>query len=118
MPSRYKVSPFAERKWLFRRAVSRLLPTELRSSLTGWRARTGRTLGFSPPLVRWFGRWVPEEAEGYLTGTGARLPDHVRREGVRSLLASARTRPGAYSRRLASLYVLETWLRGPKALLS
>src|SRR5205807_1222587 len=42
MPSRYKVSFIGERKWLYRQAVSELLPVTLRRPLVGWRSRTGR----------------------------------------------------------------------------
>src|SRR5207245_7269883 len=58
MPSRYKVSVVGERKWLYRRAARDLLPPELRSLLLGWRARTGRKLGFTTPIDQWFSRWM------------------------------------------------------------
>src|SRR5437773_819067 len=53
MPSTYKVSWLGERKWLYRAAVADLLPTGVRSRLTGLRARTGRKLGFTTPLIPW-----------------------------------------------------------------
>src|SRR5205823_8907968 len=58
MPSRYKISRFGERKWLYRKAVADLLPTSVRTRLTGLRARTGRKLGFTTPLIPWCRRWT------------------------------------------------------------
>jgi asparagine synthase (glutamine-hydrolysing) len=49
MPSRYKLSAFGERKWLYREAASRILPRETAARLCGWRARLGRKAGFSTP---------------------------------------------------------------------
>jgi asparagine synthase (glutamine-hydrolysing) len=111
MPSRYKVSALGERKWLYRRAIGPLLPAALRGDLVGPRARLGRKLGFSTPIDRWFGRWVHGEAESYLTGHDALLPDLVSRHALRSLLDDARGRGLPRSRQLMSLYVLECWLR-------
>jgi asparagine synthase (glutamine-hydrolysing) len=55
MPSRYKVSWFGERKWLYRQAAASYLPPALARELTGWRTRIGRKFGFTTPLDRWFG---------------------------------------------------------------
>src|SRR5439155_692967 len=74
MPSRYKVSVLGERKWLYRRAASELLPLDLRASLLGWRARTGRKLGFTTPVDQWFARWMAQDAAAFLTGPSAVLP--------------------------------------------
>ena len=111
MPSRYKVSALGERKWLYRRAIGPLLPAELRHDLLGSRARLGRKLGFSTPLDRWFGRWLEHDAERYLLGPHARLPDVVAPSPLRALLADVRTRGLPRARQLMSLYVLECWLR-------
>ena len=112
MPSAYKISPLGERKWLYRRAVEPLLPGALRSVLTGWRARTGRKLGFSTPLERWFRTWLAQDAERFLLGTGAQTPDFLSGDAVRRLLTDARDRGLPRGRQLMSLYVLEGWLRG------
>ena len=111
MPSRYKISPFGERKWLYRRAISRLLPPQVRRDLTGWHSRLGRKLGFSTPLGRWFGRWVQQDAEDFLTGPQARSLEFIRRDRVRAILQTARRRPALQQRQLTSLFVLEVWLR-------
>jgi asparagine synthase (glutamine-hydrolysing) len=113
MPSRYKVSRLGERKWLYRRAVTSLLPETVRAGMTGWGARTGRKLGFSAPVDRWFGRWVQQEAEGYLLGPDARIPAFLRPGPIRQLLAAVRDRQLPRARQLIGLYVLESWLRGP-----
>jgi asparagine synthase (glutamine-hydrolysing) len=112
MPSRYKVSRVGERKWLYRQAVTPLLPAAVRNNLTGWRARTGRKLGFSAPVERWFRRWVQEDAESFLLGKGARTPGFLRGESIRQLLGAVRDRRLPRSRQLIGLYVLESWLRG------
>jgi asparagine synthase (glutamine-hydrolysing) len=111
MPSRYKISAWGERKWLYRKAVKGLLPEPLRKPLTGLGGRTGRKLGFTTPVDRWLTRWVNSEAPDYLSGKGARLPWHVDRGAISAILAeTAAGRPR--TRQLLSLYVLETWLRG------
>jgi asparagine synthase (glutamine-hydrolysing) len=111
MPSRYKVSRLCERKWLYRRAVRPLLPEGLRGALLGWRARTGRKLGFTTPFESWFERWVARDAERFLLGAGARLPAHLRADSVRRYLDTVRQRRLPRSRQLMALFVLESWLR-------
>jgi asparagine synthase (glutamine-hydrolysing) len=111
MPSKYKISPLGERKWLYRRAVIPMLPSALRQPLTGLRGRTGRKLGFTTPIDHWLDRWAAHEANAYLLGPDAHLPSHLRAESISSILTESRAgRPRA--RQLLSLYVLETWLRG------
>lgn len=112
MPSRYKVSRLGERKWLYRQAVTPLLPPAVRTCLTGWGARTGRKLGFSAPVERWFRHWVQEDAEGFLLGKDARTPAFLQSEPIRRLLGAVRDRELPRSRQLIGLYVLESWLRG------
>ncbi len=112
MPSRYKVSRLGERKWLYRQAVTSLLPAAVRTSLTGWGARTGPKLGFSAPVERWFRRWVHEDARDFLLGKDARTPAFLRTEPIRRLLGAVRDRRLPRSRQLIGLYVLESWLRG------
>jgi asparagine synthase (glutamine-hydrolysing) len=120
MPSRYKVSSLGERKWLYRRAVRELIPSNLRHSLLGWKSRTGRKLGFSTPLDDWFRTWLRSDAKEYLLGKQARVPAFLNADGVESLLVNARDGVLRGTRQLLSLYVLETWLRarlgGPGAL--
>ena len=111
MPSRYKVSLLGERKWLYRRAVAPLVPAPLRARLLGAGARLGGKLGFSTPLDRWFTAWVHRDAEAYLTGADARVPQVLAAGPVRELLAAVRDRGRPRGRQLLSLYVLETWLR-------
>ena len=111
MPGRLKVSAGGERKWLYRRAVARDLPPTLRRGLTGWKARTGRKLGFATPLDRWFARWAERDADEYLLGPRAVLPSLLDTGRVRGLLDADAARRGRSGRQLLSLYVLETWLR-------
>jgi asparagine synthase (glutamine-hydrolysing) len=112
MPSRYKISALGERKWLYRRAIRGALPSELRTQMTGWRGRTGRKLGFTTPLDRWAAAWLRNDAEGFLTGAGSRLPDFLSAEAVATLVRGARDEGWPRNRQLSSLFVLETWLRG------
>jgi asparagine synthase (glutamine-hydrolysing) len=112
MPSRYKVSRWGERKWLYREAVRPLLPPAVRAGLVGWGARTGRKLGFTTPLRRWFGRWLAAGAEDFLLGAAARTPAFLAGERVRAIVTAARDRGKPLDRQLLSLFVLETWLRG------
>ena len=114
MPARYKVSRLGARKWLYRRAVSPLLPAAVRGELTGWHARTGRKLGFTTPLDSWFARWVHDSAETYLLRDGACTPSVLSGAAVRRVIDDAR-RGRPRSRQLLSLYVLETWLRDKPA---
>lgn len=111
MPSKYKVSLLGERKWLYRRAVRDLLPPPLRPRLTGWRARTGRKMGFTTPLERWYRQWVGREAEAYLRGAGSCLPAYLHDPPMRAFLSRAARDPQRHQRQLLALYVLETWLR-------
>src|SRR3989442_14710408 len=92
MPSRYKVSLAGERKWLYRKAVTTLLPKPLRAPLSGWRSRTGRKLGFSTPLDDWFRGWLRSDAEAYLLGRDARGPAFLEAVALPSLLRRVRGR--------------------------
>ena len=79
------------------------------------RARLGRKLGFSTPLDAWFRGWLARDAEPFLLGPEARIPDYLSGDAVRRLLAEARDKGRPRSRQLMSLYVLEGWLRGVEA---
>jgi asparagine synthase (glutamine-hydrolysing) len=114
MPSRYKVSTLGERKWLYRQAVVPLLPKDLRRQLLGWNARTGRKLGFTTPIEHWFTGWIERDAERYLLGPEARLPDVLQPDRLRSSLDRWRAHKLPRSRQLMTLFVLESWLRGPQ----
>jgi len=114
MPSRYKVSTLGERKWLYRQAVVPLLPKDLRRPLLGWNARTGRKLGFTTPIEHWFTGWIERDAERYLLGRDARLPDVLQSDRLRSVLNRWRDHRLPRSRQLMTLFVLESWLRGPQ----
>ena len=111
MPGRYKVSRLGERKWLYRRAIADALPAAVRASLVGWRARTGRKLGFTTPFAGWFKRWLATDADEYVLGPGARLPHFLRTDALREVLVAVRERGQPRERQVLALYVLETWLR-------
>ena len=111
MPGRYKVSRLGERKWLYRRAIADALPAAVRASLVGWRARTGRKLGFTTPFAGWFKRWLATDADAYVLGPGARLPHFLRTDALREVLVAVRERGQPRERQVLALYVLETWLR-------
>ncbi len=112
MPSRYKVSRLGERKWLYRRAIAGVLPPAVRGSLVGWRARTGRKLGFTTPFAQWFRSWLATDADDFFSGPRARLPHFLRGQALRGVVAAARDRREPRERQLLALYVLEAWLRG------
>ena len=116
MPGQYKISRLGERKWLYREAVESLLPGALRPSLTGWRGRTGRKLGFSTPLDTWFSRWRTNDAEDFLLGRKARAPSYMSGDAMRQLLRQANEHELPRERQLMSLYVLESWLRSETGL--
>jgi len=112
MPSRYKVSGWGERKWLYRRAVRPLVPAGLRRPLLGWGARTGKKLGFTTPLEQWLQSWVATDSERFFVGANARLPDFVDAAALGRYLETVRRRNLPRGRQLMSLFVLESWLRG------
>jgi len=110
MPSRFKISPLGERKWLYRRAVTPLLPPALRANLGGMGGGMGRKLGFTTPVDEWLDHWATREAELFLLGPNARLPEYLRPELLRPVLTEV-GEGQPRGRQLLSLYVLETWLR-------
>ncbi|HEV8124660.1 MAG TPA: asparagine synthase (glutamine-hydrolyzing) [Gemmatimonadales bacterium] len=110
MPSRFKISPMGERKWLYRRAVTPLLPPALQSSMGGIGGGMGRKLGFTTPVDEWLSRWATREAEPYLLGPESLLPEYLRPELLRPVLTEV-NQGQPRERQLLSLYVLETWLR-------
>ncbi|MEP7327317.1 MAG: asparagine synthase (glutamine-hydrolyzing) [Gemmatimonadota bacterium] len=110
MPSRFKISRLGERKWLYRRAVTPLLPPAMRAGMGGVGGGMGRKLGFTTPVDEWLARWALQEAEPYLLGAGSVLPAYLRPELLRPVLDEA-AGGQPRGRQLLSLYVLETWLR-------
>ena len=112
MPSRYKVSMLGERKWLYREAVTPLVPKQLRRALVGWQGRVGRKLGFTTPLDQWFGSWIDAAGAEYLVGPDARLPGFVSPSALQSELELARRPDRRRVRQIMTLFVLESWLRG------
>ncbi len=108
MPSRYKVSMFGERKWLYRQAAIRSLPPSVARIVGGVRGRVGPKMGFTAPLARWFSdgdgtlgplaHWLePLLARGVLV-----------REATTKLLADRS--PSERQRELLSLYALSQWV--------
>jgi asparagine synthase (glutamine-hydrolysing) len=112
MPSRYKTSWTGARKWMYRHAVRGLVPPVLQADVLGWRARTGRKLGFTTPLSRWAKGWGGDTAVEFLTGRDAVVPQFVRVERLRDFMLATRGRAHERERQLAALFVMETWLRG------
>ena len=111
MPGRYKVSLSGERKWLYRRAMRDQVPFALKPTTVGWRARTGRKLGFSTPLERWFAKWVAETGQEFLLGPGSHLPEYLSVEPIVQLVEASRRGAARGARQLMALYVLEVWMR-------
>jgi asparagine synthase (glutamine-hydrolysing) len=108
MPSRYKVSPLGERKWVYRQAAARHLPPSLARRLCPPTKRFERKRGFSQPLADWFGpstgllaeheRWARPLLE---------LPE-LSAERVQAALG--RIGATGLTRRRSVLYVLAQWL--------
>jgi asparagine synthase (glutamine-hydrolysing) len=108
MPSRYKVSLFGERKWLYRQAAARHLPRELARRLCPPTKRFERKRGFSSPLTTWF-----DTAGGLLAEHGDWAqpllevpeisPTHLRK-------ALGTVGAAGLSRRRSVLYALAQWL--------
>lgn len=110
MPSRYKISAFGERKWLYRREACSHLPAQLRHRVCGVRAGLGRKMGFHTPLERWFAadasplgeprQWIQPLARHNL----------IRGERLNSLVEGARLRAGENVRELLALFSLSQWV--------
>lgn len=115
MPSRYKVSLLGERKWLYRQAAARYLPTALARSLCGLGARLGRKRGFTTPLESWFGvkhgplgtaqHWLKP-----LVARGLIAPD-----ALAAFATAAEHSGGAAQRELLALYSLSRWVEASAA---
>jgi asparagine synthase (glutamine-hydrolysing) len=108
MPSRYKISPLGERKWLYRQAAARHLPPALARRLCPPTKRFERKRGFSQPLAKWFGTETGLLAEHEHWARPLLERPELSAEGVQSALGAA----GApdLTRRRSVLYALAQWL--------
>jgi hypothetical protein len=107
MPSRYKISWLAERKWLYRQGAAARLPPKLRRKVCGPVARVGRKQGFAAPLTAWFAGGAERARVGAdwasaLRGLPELSPD------VALELANTPD-DGKHARRSVSLYALAQW---------
>jgi asparagine synthase (glutamine-hydrolysing) len=107
MPSRYKVSPLGERKWLYRRAAIAHLPSEIRERAAPQNKRLSRGRGFATPL------WDLFETDGGLLAESdwaaplLQLPE-ISGERLQPALG---TNGDRMARRRSVLYVLAEWVR-------
>jgi asparagine synthase (glutamine-hydrolysing) len=108
MPSRYKISPLGERKWLYRQAAARHLPPGLARRLCPPTKRFERKRGFSQPLAKWFGTETGLLAEHERWARPLLDRPELSAEGVEAALGAA----GApdLTRRRSVLYALAQWL--------
>jgi asparagine synthetase B (glutamine-hydrolysing) len=108
MPSRYKVSPLGERKWLYRQAAASHLPPALARELCPPTKRFERKRGFSQPLAQWFGTQSGLLAEHEQWAGPLLERPELSAEGVQVALGVA----GApdLTRRRSVLYALAQWL--------
>lgn len=97
LPTHYKVSWRAQRKWLYRQAVRPLLPQSTARRLGSVRAKFGRKVGFATPLDAWFANTPELPATGWLA-------EHI--DTTQSTLTDAF--PSARQR--TSLHALRLWL--------
>jgi asparagine synthase (glutamine-hydrolysing) len=108
MPSRYKVSPLGERKWLYRQGAARHLPPPLASRLCPPTKRFERKRGFSQPLADWF------DSQSGLLADHERWAQPLLEQPELSAerIQSALGRVGAtgLTRRRSVLYALAQWL--------
>lgn len=108
MPSRYKVSPLGERKWLYRQAAARHLPPELSRRLCPPRKRFERKRGFSHPLVEWFDTEQGLLAEHARWAQPLLEPAELSADRVKAALAGVGI--AGLARRRSLLYALSQWL--------
>jgi asparagine synthase (glutamine-hydrolysing) len=95
MPTRYKISGFGHRKWLYREAASTLLPPATARRLSGFRASFGRKVGFATPLEDWFSRdsqepppkfgWLAEHLDLSTESMASALPASRQRSAFHAL---------------------------------
>jgi asparagine synthase (glutamine-hydrolysing) len=108
MPSRYKISPLGERKWLYRRAAAGHLPPPVARRLCPPTKRFERKRGFSQPLTDWFDSDHGLLAEHGLWARPLFEVPELSPGGVRDALGPL----GAVgmTRRRAVFYALAQWL--------
>jgi asparagine synthase (glutamine-hydrolysing) len=108
MPSKYKVSPLGERKWLYRKAAERHLPDELARRLTPQRKRFERKRGFSTPIDVWFDTEQGPLAEHALWAKPLLTCPALSAEHVETALGAAGA--AGFSRRTSVFFPLASWL--------
>jgi asparagine synthetase B (glutamine-hydrolysing) len=108
MPSKYKVSPLGERKWLYRKAAASHLPDELARRLTPQRKRLERKRGFSAPIETWFDTEQGPLAEHTNWAQPLLTCPSLSAERVAEALGTAGA-PG-FSRRRSVFFPLACWL--------
>jgi asparagine synthase (glutamine-hydrolysing) len=108
MPSKYKVSRLGERKWLYRKAAARYLPTDLARRLCGRTKRFERKRGFSSPLTTWFDTEHGLLADNEVWARTLRALPELRPEVIEEALGERGE--GGLSRRRSVLYALAQWL--------
>jgi hypothetical protein len=108
MPSKYKVSPLGERKWLYRKAAGRHLPEELARRLTPPRKRFERKRGFSTPIDIWFDTGGGPLAEHALWAKPLLTCPALSAEQVENALGAAGA--AGFSRRRSVFFPLASWL--------
>jgi len=113
MPSRYKVSAWGARKWLYRRTVARELPTQIRSQLAGRRSGFGRKRGFNAPVTAWFDSGGPIGRSGPWLEPLTTISE-LSADAVLTLADAVDDTQNA--RKRVALYALSRWLEeGPLA---
>jgi asparagine synthase (glutamine-hydrolysing) len=112
MPSRYKVSPLGERKWLYRQAAARHLPPALARRLCPPTKRFERKRGFSQPLAEWFGTESGLLAHHEQWARPLLERPELSGEGVQAALGAVGA-PGL-TRRRSVLYALAQWLEASR----
>lgn len=105
MPSKYKVSNFGRRKWLYRNAALEALPSNLAKSLGGLHHSMGKKVGFRTPVDRWFAEGADALRDSEWQGQLTRLP-LIDRGAVEATLS---TRSGDGTRLRHVLYTLAQW---------
>jgi asparagine synthase (glutamine-hydrolysing) len=108
MPSKYKVSPLGERKWLYRKAAAHHLPAGLARRLTPQRMRLERKRGFSAPIETWFDVKQGPLAEHAQWARPLLTCEALSAEQVEEVLGAAGA--AGFARRLSVFFPLACWL--------
>jgi asparagine synthetase B (glutamine-hydrolysing) len=107
MPSLYKVSPLGDRKWLYRKAAARHLPSGIGARASPQNKRLSRGRGFATPLIELFESDGPLADQSNWADPLLELPG-VSAEHLTTALGTAGDR---IARRKSVLYVLAQWIR-------